>query len=144
MMGTPFVMVYRVSTLTYLLGRPRVKVPYFAMVNLIAGEEVVPELVQQDFTAEKVVTKLNEIIADGPARTKMIAGLAGVKARLRGPTRGPARDERHPVDRAAEAVLAVPGDRPECQKLAKPCPASIFWDTIFILRIIVVVSGDCF
>ena len=65
-------------------GDPRVKVPYFAMVNLIAGEEVVPELVQQDFTAENVVTRLNEIIADGPARDKMIAGLAGVKARLRG------------------------------------------------------------
>ena len=53
MMGTPFVMVYRVSPLTYRLGRPRVKVPYFAMVNLIAGEEIVPELVQQDFTSRK-------------------------------------------------------------------------------------------
>jgi lipid-A-disaccharide synthase len=105
MMGTPFVMVYRVSSLTYLVGRPRVKVPHFAMVNLIAGEEVVPELVQQDFTAEKVVTKLNEIIADGPTRNKMIAGLAGVKARLRGPI----QDERQPVDRAAEAVLLVLG-----------------------------------
>jgi lipid-A-disaccharide synthase len=107
MMETPFVMVYRVSSLTYRLGRPRVKVPYFAMVNLIAGEEVVPELVQQDFTAEKVVTKVNEIIADGPARNKMIIGLAGVKARLR----GPAQDERHPVDRAAEAVLLALGAR---------------------------------
>src|SRR6266566_4702505 len=37
-MGTPFVMVYRVSPLTYALGRPRVKVSHFAMVNLIAGE----------------------------------------------------------------------------------------------------------
>jgi lipid-A-disaccharide synthase len=107
MMGTPFVMVYRVSSLTYLLGRPRVKVPHFAMVNLIAGDEVVPELVQQDFTAGKVVTKVNEIIADSPARNKMIAGLAGVKARLR----GPAQDERHPVDRAAEAVLLALGAR---------------------------------
>jgi lipid-A-disaccharide synthase len=107
MMETPFVMVYRVSSLTYLLGRPRVKVPHFAMVNLIAGEEVVPELVQQDFTAQKVVTKVNEIIADGPARNKMIIGLAGVKARLR----GPAQDERHPVDRAAEAVLLALGAR---------------------------------
>ncbi len=70
MMGTPFVMVYRVSPLTYAVGRPRVKVPYFAMVNLIAGEEVVPELVQQDFTAENVATRLNEILVDGPARKK--------------------------------------------------------------------------
>jgi lipid-A-disaccharide synthase len=103
MMETPFVMVYRVSPLTYRVGRPRVKVPYFAMVNLIAGEEVVPELVQQDFTAEKVVTKLNEIIAEGPTRNKMLAGLAEVRARLRGPS----RDEQHPVDRAAGAVLRL-------------------------------------
>src|SRR5439155_9217962 len=45
MIETPFVMVYRVSPLTYMLGRPRVKVSHFAMVNLIAGEEIVPELV---------------------------------------------------------------------------------------------------
>ena len=53
MMNLPFVMVYRVSPLTYMLGKPRVKVPRFAMVNLIADEEVVPELVQDDFTAAK-------------------------------------------------------------------------------------------
>ena len=58
MMCTPFVMVYRVSPLTYLLGKPRVKVPHFAMVNLIAGEEIVPELVQHDFTARNIVTRL--------------------------------------------------------------------------------------
>ena len=41
-----------------------------------------PELVQQDFTAENVAGRLNEILAEGPARNKMIAGLAEVKARL--------------------------------------------------------------
>src|SRR5437879_5274 len=49
MMSTPFVMVYRVSPLTYFLGKPLVKVPHFSMVNLIAEEEVVPELVQHKF-----------------------------------------------------------------------------------------------
>ena len=143
MMGTPFVMVYRVSPLTYAVGRPRVKVPYFAMVNLIAGEEVVPELVQQDFTADKVVAKLNEIIADGPARNKMVAGLDEVKARLRGPTAGQQKtsDTRWiGPQRPSWRCRAQAGGR----KLAKPCPASIFWDTIFILRIIVVMLGDCF
>ena len=62
MMSTPFVMVYRVSPLTYALGKPRIKVPYFAMVNLIAGEKIVPELVQNDFTAQKVVASLREIL----------------------------------------------------------------------------------
>ena len=66
MMSTPFVMVYCVSPLTYLLGKPRVKVPHFAMVNLIAGEEVVPELVQHDFTAQNVVALLQEILPDEP------------------------------------------------------------------------------
>ncbi len=107
MMNTPFVMVYRVSPMTYFLGKPRVKVPRFAMVNLIAGEEVVPELVQHDFTAEKVVAKLKEILPDGPPRDRMQKGLAGVKALLRGPQAD--SDPKHPADRAAELILALPG-----------------------------------
>jgi lipid-A-disaccharide synthase len=110
MMNTPFVMVYRVSPLTYILGKPRVKIPRFAMVNLIAGEEVVPELVQQDFTAEKVVGKVKEILSDGPARDRMLEGLARVKARLRAqePDSGLAR---HPADRAADIILALVNER---------------------------------
>ena len=102
-MATPFVMVYRVSALTYLLGRPRIKVPHFAMVNLIAGEQVVPELVQQDFRVEKVISRMNEILPHGPARDKMIEGLANVRLRLR----GPAAETTHPIDRAAEMVLRL-------------------------------------
>src|SRR6202162_445452 len=75
-MGTPFVMVYRVSRLTYTLGKPRVKVPYFAMVNLIAEEEVVPELVQHKFTAENVVKELDKLIPDGEPRVRMMHSLA--------------------------------------------------------------------
>jgi lipid-A-disaccharide synthase len=102
-MGTPFVMVYRVSPLTYFLGRSRVKVPHFAMVNLIAGKEIVSELVQHDFTAEKVVARLREILPDGPAREQMIEGLAGVKNLLRGPN----PDLLHPAERAAEMILGL-------------------------------------
>jgi lipid-A-disaccharide synthase len=104
MMNTPFVMVYCVSPLTYLLGKPRVKVPHFAMVNLIAEEQVVPELVQHDFNAQNVVSRLQEILPDGPARDRMLKGLARVKARLR----APAADSgaiRHPADRAAEIIV---------------------------------------
>jgi len=106
MMRTPFVMVYRVSRLTYMLGKPRVKVPRFAMVNLIAGEEVVPELVQHDFTAEKVVARLKEILPDGPARDRMLEGLAGVKARLRAP-QAKSRPPQHPADRAADITFSL-------------------------------------
>jgi lipid-A-disaccharide synthase len=106
MMNTPFVMVYRVSTLTYVLGKPRVKVPRFAMVNLIADEEIVPELVQHDFTAANVVARINEILPDGAARERMLEGLAKVKALLRAPSLygGPAK---HPADHAAEIILAM-------------------------------------
>jgi lipid-A-disaccharide synthase len=103
MMGTPFVMVYRVSPLTYLLGRSRVNVPHFAMVNLIAGEQVVPELVQQDFTAANVAAQLGKILPDGPAREKMLRGLGDVRARLQGPF----SDHLHAADRAAEMVLQL-------------------------------------
>jgi lipid-A-disaccharide synthase len=108
MMCTPFVMVYRVSPLTYALGKPRVKVPHFAMVNLIAGEKIVPELVQHDFTVPKIVTHLNEILPDGPPRDRMLEGLARVKACLRAPQPacGP---PQHPADRAAEAIVSIPG-----------------------------------
>jgi lipid-A-disaccharide synthase len=100
--GTPFVMVYRVSPLTYALGKPRVKVPYFAMVNLIAEEEVVPELVQQKFTAENIVTELNKIIPDGEPRARMIERLAAVKARLQG-----SGSDAHPSETAAEIILKM-------------------------------------
>jgi len=108
MMGTPFVMVYCVSPITYILGKPRVKVPYFAMVNLIAGEQVVPELVQHDFTAQNVVARLQEILPDGPARTRMLEGLTKVKAQLRAPEGNlKSSPSQPPADRAAEITLAM-------------------------------------
>ena len=107
LMNTPFVMVYRVSPLTYLLGKPRVKVPRFAMVNLIAGKEVVPELVQDNFTAENVVSCLKKILPDGSERNRMLAGLADVRAMLKG-TQSP-EIARHAADRAAQIILTFRG-----------------------------------
>jgi lipid-A-disaccharide synthase len=104
MMETPFVMVYRVTPLTYLLGRWTVKVPHFAMVNLIAGEEVVSELVQQDFTGERVAAELKRIIPDGAAREKMIEGLQRVKRVMRGNVEGNAPEH---AARAIAQLLAV-------------------------------------
>jgi lipid-A-disaccharide synthase len=104
MMATPFVMVYRVSPLTYVLGKPRIKVPHFAMVNLIAGEEIVPELVQDGFTAANIVSKLKELLPDGSLRGAMLEGLARVKARLG--TSDP-QDAGSAAERAADAVLRL-------------------------------------
>jgi lipid-A-disaccharide synthase len=101
-MGTPFVMVYRVSPLTYALGKPRVKVAHYAMVNLIAGEEVVPELVQHEFTAENIVAELGKIIPDGAPRTQMIQQLGTVKAKLKKST-----DNKHASEKAADVILGM-------------------------------------
>ena len=98
--GTPMVVVYRVSALTWALGHRLIKVPYVAMPNLIAGEHVVPELIQSDFMPENVAAKLGEILAEGPARERMKSALAEVSARLRS-----AGEAGTAAERAAEAVL---------------------------------------
>jgi lipid-A-disaccharide synthase len=77
------------------------------MVNLIAGEEIVPELVQHDFTAEKVIARINEIIPDGPARDRMLEGMARVKAKLRAPHGTGADSAPHPADRAAQIIFSM-------------------------------------
>lgn len=107
MMSAPFVMVYRVTGLTYALGRWRIKVPHLAMVNLIAGDRVVPELVQADFTSRNVVAEMEKIIADGLERDRMLEGLARVKAQLRPPKSS--QDDQHPAERAARIILAMLG-----------------------------------
>jgi lipid-A-disaccharide synthase len=112
MQKTPFVMVYRVTGLTYFLGRRTVKVPHFAMVNLIAGKAVVRELIQSDFTPENVVRELYEILADGPAREEMLADFALVKARLRLDHQA----SSHPAARAAAAIMdLLPAARVEAK-----------------------------
>jgi lipid-A-disaccharide synthase len=80
--GTPFVVVYRLSPLTWILGRRLVRLDTFAMPNLIAGKKIVTELIQKDFTAANVVRELNAIIPDGPSRQQMQAALKMVQERL--------------------------------------------------------------
>ena len=66
LIGNPFVVVYRVSPLTYAIAKRVVKVPHVAMANLIAGKRVVPELIQHDFTAANIVQQLEPLLPDGP------------------------------------------------------------------------------
>ena len=65
---TPMVIVYRVSPLTYRLLRRLVKVDTFAMVNLIAGERIVPELIQDAFTPEAVAGEAISMLTDASGR----------------------------------------------------------------------------
>ncbi|HVG90853.1 MAG TPA: lipid-A-disaccharide synthase, partial [Alphaproteobacteria bacterium] len=94
--GTPFVVVYRLAPLTWLVGRRLVKLDTFAMPNLIAGKKIVTELIQKDFTAQNVVRELNAIIPDGTARQQMEAALKMVQQRLHD-----SQDAEPPARRAA-------------------------------------------
>ena len=102
LIGTPFAMVYQVAPLTWKLGRRLVKVDRFAMPNLIAERDVVPELVQDGFTAERVCAELKSILPEGEARSGMLAGFAEVRQKLR-----PSETEGDASTRAASAVLSV-------------------------------------
>jgi lipid-A-disaccharide synthase len=97
---TPMVIVYRVSPLTYAIGRRLLTVDTFGMVNLIAGSRIVPELIQHDFTPEAVAREAIAMLTD-PARTLAIReGLRDVRHKL-----GSAGASH----RAAKAILRVLG-----------------------------------
>ena len=98
--GAPTVVVYRVSPVTAAIARPLIRAPYFAMVNLIAGKRVVPELIQDDFTGAAVAREVGALLDSPDARESMRGELAGVEARLQGP-RG------DPVARAADVVTEM-------------------------------------
>jgi lipid-A-disaccharide synthase len=82
LIGYPFVVVYRVSTVTYAIARWVVTVPHVAMANLIAGKRVVPELIQNEFTASNIVRHLEPLLPDGPRRESMMKELAAIRGLL--------------------------------------------------------------
>lgn len=112
--GNPFVVVYRVSPLTFALAKRLIRYPDefpemtdssgnlpVAMPNLIAGRRIVPELLQAHFTAQNVATELAPLLTDTTERHAQIAALADLRHRLL------AHGGRHltPIDRAAEIVV---------------------------------------
>jgi lipid-A-disaccharide synthase len=82
LIGNPFVVVYHVSALTYAIAKRVVKVPFVAMANLIAGKQVVPELIQSDFTAANIVREIAPLIPDGQQRQSMMEELARIRGLL--------------------------------------------------------------
>jgi lipid-A-disaccharide synthase len=82
LLGAPMLVVYRLSPLTYALGRPFVSVPHFAMVNLIAGRRVVPELIQRHFTPDRVAREARALLENGAALSRMRADLEDVRKKL--------------------------------------------------------------
>jgi lipid-A-disaccharide synthase len=94
----PMVVVYRVSPLTYRLGKPFVHVDTFAMPNLVAGRRIVPELIQDDFTPERTADEAIALLTDKNKRAEMCAALFKVREQLGSPGA---------TARAADTVLEV-------------------------------------
>ena len=84
LLGAPMVTFYKVTPLTWMIGKPLVKVPFYSMVNLIAGRRIVAELIQDDMTGEKIAAEAAPLLDHGPGRAKMKEELAEVAARLKG------------------------------------------------------------
>jgi len=94
----PMVVIYKLSPLTYALGKPLVTIDTYAMANLIAGDRVVPELIQEGCTPEAIAAETISLLRDGERWTRTHTRLAETRAKL-----GPPGS----VARVAEAVLAV-------------------------------------
>lgn len=94
--GLPIVVVYRVNRLTYLLGRALVKLENFSLPNLVAGQRLVPELIQGDCEPERIATELLSYLDDPDYARKTREALLTLRYSLGGPGA---------FDRAAEAVL---------------------------------------
>jgi lipid-A-disaccharide synthase len=101
LLGNPFVVVYRLSRLSYAIAQRVVTVPHVAMANLIADRRVVPELIQDEFTAEAVVAAMRPLLANGPQREAAIAGLREVRQRLE--TQG----DGNAIDRVASICVEL-------------------------------------
>lgn len=82
LLGCPMVVVYRVSRVTAWLARLMLDVPFYSMVNLLAGRRVVPELIQENFTGSHVASEIAVLLDDAEARTKMVADLDRVRSQL--------------------------------------------------------------
>jgi lipid-A-disaccharide synthase len=121
LIGNPFVVVYRVSRLTYAIARRLVKVPHVAMANLIAGKRVVPELIQHDFTAANIVQHLRQLLPDGPARESMMKELGGIREALQvHPAAGRGNDLGAIETVAAIVAREIEAAYPAAQEAAQP------------------------
>ncbi|MBV9784041.1 MAG: lipid-A-disaccharide synthase [Acidisphaera sp.] len=99
--GVPMAVTYRVNPLTAAIARRLIRVPHVAMVNLLAERLVVPELLQDECTPERLASTLETLLTDAVAAEAQRAAFAGVLARLRPPS------GELPSEAAALAVLEM-------------------------------------
>jgi lipid-A-disaccharide synthase len=85
LIGTPLVVVYRVSHWSYQILSRLIKVPHIALCNIVAGKEIVPELIQHAATPQQIATALLPLVTDAVRRKAMVAEMATLRDRLGNP-----------------------------------------------------------
>ncbi len=98
LLGKPMVVVYRLSRISYAVGKRVIKVPFISLVNLVAGRKVVPELIQDDVRAEKMAVETAKLLQDSVERKRMVQDLQEVSQLL---------GEKGASARAAEIALEM-------------------------------------
>ena len=98
----PMCIVYRLNPITYWLAKLLVHIRFIGIVNILAGRMLVPELIQQEAVAEKILPVMKDLVEDTDARRRMVRDLRELKQRL-GPPGASAR--------AAAEILKVLGSR---------------------------------
>lgn len=98
LLGLPTVIIYKMASLTYWLGRLLVKIPHIGLPNIVAGRAIVPELIQDGASAENIAAETVSILRDTGRRARILADLAEVKERL---------GESGAVGRVAGVILEV-------------------------------------
>lgn len=80
--GVPMVIMYRISPVSYMLGRALIKVDHIGLVNIIANERIVPELIQQDATPGNIAGVIGDMLNDPQKLIRIKEQLKSVKERL--------------------------------------------------------------
>jgi lipid-A-disaccharide synthase len=83
--GTPMVVTYRTSPVSYAIGRSLVKIPWIAMPNVLGRRRIVPELIQSDATPERIADEAVSILGDPARYRSMSADLISLRKLLEGP-----------------------------------------------------------
>ena len=95
MLGIPFVTIFKISNLTWIVGQYLVHVPFYSLVNLIAGKQIVPELYQQEFNVDRLYAEIKKYLDDAALRKRVRMELSLVKEKL---------GEGGAIERAAEKI----------------------------------------
>ncbi|WP_447962214.1 lipid-A-disaccharide synthase [Nitrospira sp. Ecomares 2.1] len=82
LIGTPMVVVYRASPLTYHIGKWLVKIPYISLVNILAGQEIVPELIQDRMTPDRIAHEALKILQDARRQNDMTQAFQAIRNSL--------------------------------------------------------------